>query len=136
MLQVRVHDACINLHNCMLWDWYNNIPNCDCEHGISYCSTYYLHLCFSEINRFCMDFVSSRFCWVICSLSAYQCLEIFWGSEFHNLPSFCNRHCKPRPCTWTAARIFAWDPHMWVLSTAGYLYNKLLDKTFIEVVNI
>ena len=76
------------LHNCMLRDWYNNIPNCDCEHGISYYSTYRSRLCFLDIDRSCMDFISSRLCWVICSLSFYPCQRISWVCGFHNLPSF------------------------------------------------
>ena len=89
MSQVLVHDDYIpnaqlhvtgvstwwlyDLHSCMLRDWYNNIPNCDCEHGISYYSNYRSRLCFSDIHRFCMDLISSSFCWVICSLSFYLC---------------------------------------------------------------
>ena len=77
-----------HLHNCKLRDWYNNIPTCDCEHGISYYSTYRPRLCLSDIDRFFMDFVSSRFCRVICSLSFYPCQRISWVCWFHNLPSF------------------------------------------------
>ena len=76
------------LHNWMLRDWYYNIPNSDCEHGISYYSTYHSRLCFSDIDRFCMDFVSSRLCWIICSLSFYPCQRISWVCGFHNLLSF------------------------------------------------
>ena len=75
-------------HNWMLQDWCNNIPNCDCEQGISYYSTYHSRFCFSDINHFCTDFVSSRFCWVICSLSFYPCQRISLVYGFHNLPSF------------------------------------------------
>ena len=90
----QLHVTCVNtcwlyhLHNCMLQDWYNNISNSDCEHGISYYSTYRSRLCFSDIDCFCMDFVSSRFCWVICSLSFYPCQCISWVCGFHNLQSF------------------------------------------------
>ena len=80
MLWVFVHDDCTILHNCMLWDCYNNIPTCDCEHGIYY-TTYRSRLCFSDIDHFCMDFVSARFCWVLCSLSffAWVQFKVSWG---------------------------------------------------------
>ena len=45
---------------------------------------------FLDINHFCMDFFSSRFCWVIWSLSFYLCqhYHISWVGVFHNLLSF------------------------------------------------
>ena len=33
------------------------IPNCDCGQGISYYSTYFSRLCFSDIDRFCVNLV-------------------------------------------------------------------------------
>ena len=88
ILQVLVHGNCIPNALCMLQDCCNNIPNCDCEHGISYYSTYRSWLYFSDIDCFGMDLVSSRFCWVICSLSFYPYQCISWVYGFHNLPSF------------------------------------------------
>ena len=106
------------LHNCMLWDWYNNINNCDCELGISYCSTYYFQLCFSEINPCCMDsvsFVSAGLFAVWVSIHVYRSLE---AVSFTICSPFCNCRCTLRPCTWTAARIFAWDTSVDMVNTS------------------
>ena len=52
-LHVTVSTWRLYLHNCMLWDCHNNIPNCDCEHGILYYRTHRSWLCFSDFDRFC-----------------------------------------------------------------------------------
>ena len=98
-----------------LRDWYNNIPNCDCEHGISYSSTYRSRLCFSDIDRFCMDCVSSRFCWVICSLSFYPCQRISWVCGLHNL-----RSVAVASWTWTGTRIFELEVVMFLQLPNSY----------------
>ena len=49
------------MHDCKLRDWYNNIPICDGEHGISYYITYRSQFCFSDSDHFCMYFISSLF---------------------------------------------------------------------------
>ena len=61
------------LHNCILQDCYNNIPDCDGEHGISYYSTYHFATLLSDTNRFCMDFI-------VC-VSLHVRFKVSWGLE-------------------------------------------------------
>ena len=87
MLQVLVHDDCIpnaQLHVTglsTLWFYHLHFA-CygigtiiflivTVNKGLSYYSTYRSRLCFSNIDRFCMNFISSHFCWVICSSSFF-----------------------------------------------------------------
>ena len=56
-------------------------------------------------------FSSSRFCWVLCSLSFYLCQRSSWVCVFYNLPSFAIA------VDWDSnlrlgIRIFTWDPHI------------------------
>ena len=59
----------------MIWDCYNNIPNCACEHGISYYSTLSLATGFFRFRSFLLNlvlFVSAVNCsWFLC-MSAFQ----------------------------------------------------------------
>ena len=56
-----LHVTCVStlwwyyLHNCMLWDWYTNIPDCDCEHGIWH---YYIYLSWLGVSD------NYHFCWI------------------------------------------------------------------------
>ena len=81
-------------------------------------------------DRFCMDLVCSRFCWVICSLSFYLGQRISWACVLHNLPSLA-----VASWTWTGTRIFDWDPHICrgchVFTTAKLVLNNVLHHTVI-----
>ena len=85
MLQVWVHYACII---CTIACY--GIGRIIFLIVISFYSTYYSQLCFSEINRFCMDLVSSRLCWVICSF-----IVILFYSTYYSQLCFSeiNRFC-------------------------------------------
>ena len=54
-----------------------NTPNCDCWQGTYYYSTYFSRLCFL---KFLLEFDSSRFCWVLCSLGFFSILTILSSS--------------------------------------------------------
>ena len=69
------------LHNCMLWDWYNNIPNSDCEHGISYYSTYCSLLSFSDMDRFCCIWFFSFLLLIAVGLFAWVRFKVSLGLE-------------------------------------------------------
>ena len=59
------------LHNYMLCHWYNNIPNCDCGHGISYYSIHSSWL-FFQISIISDEYGSSR---ANCSLCFSACMR-------------------------------------------------------------
>ena len=129
--------------DCKLRDWYNNIPNCDGEHGISYYSTYHSRLCFSDSDRFCMDFISSRFCWVL--QFEFLCMSLIQGEfAFENVQfSNCSIatstqifYLNSKLGTWTGTRIFDWEPHICrgghAFTTAKLLLNNWLYHTVIK----
>ena len=45
-----------HLQDCMLWDWDNDIPNCDCKPGISYYSTFGSLLSFAVLFSFLLSY--------------------------------------------------------------------------------
>ena len=104
MLQVSTRWL-YHLHNCKLRDWYNNIPNCDCEHGISYLIIVLIARDFvfqTSIVSVCISFFSFLLSYLqfeFLSVSMY--LLSLWVSQFAVL---CNCRCKLRPWTWTATR--------------------------------
>ena len=127
-----------HLHNCMLWDWYNNVPNCDCEHGIWYYRTYHLRLGFSDIDRFCCIWCFLFLLLIAVGFLAWVRFKVSLGLE--NVP-FSNCLIATSICIFnldselglglkssTGTLIFNWDPHIWGLLLGVYLYNKLLDN--------
>ena len=130
MLQVLVHDDYIpnvqlhvagvstwwlyHLHNCMLLDLYNNIPNCDCEHGISYYSTYRSRLCFFTHRSFLRGF---RFFLFLLSYLQFEFLSVNVSLEFVGF-----RICRPLQLSDSSCIFFLnWDLH-----TCRYGYNRYL----------
>ena len=71
---------------------------------------YHMHVCMlqllhgNDIDCFSLDFVSSRFCRVLCNLSFYRCPHLSWICGLDNLPSFSNcsciliLNCDPHAC--------------------------------------
>ena len=89
---------------------YNNIPNCDCEHGISY------YITWLDFDRFCWIWLFSFNCrWFLC-MSAFQDEFGFELSQLHFKKLFSNysicdfdKDLQPGLGSSTGIWIFTWD---------------------------
>ena len=141
-LRVLVHDYCTILHNCMIWDCYNNITNWDCEHGISYYSTYCSQLFFSHWS-FLYGF---RFFSFLLSYLQFEFLCMSAVPDELGLENVQFSNCSITTSTqifnfnlelgtWTGTRIFDWDPDIWrgghVFTTAKLILCNMLNHTVI-----
>ena len=103
MLQVLVHDDCTLCTIACYGVGTMIFAHCDCEHGISYYSTYRSFLYGFHFFSFMLSYLQFKFL----SMSTY--LFSLWVSQFAVL---CNCRCKLRLWTWAATRIFVWDTHI------------------------
>ena len=124
-------------------DCYNNIPNCDCEHGIYY-STHSSWLCFSDFDCFYWIWFFLFQLLIAVGFFAWVRFKVSLGLE--NV-QFCN--CSNAISTWnfdfdselglglessTGTRIFNWDPHICRYCQNTFFYNCRTRKQLLIIV--
>ena len=147
MLQLGVH--CAGIISTIACYWIGTIiPDCDCQHGISYYHIYRLRLCVSDMDRFCwVNFSLRFFAWVrfmVRLIGEFAVLQLF----ARNLVLIFDWYSVPETCvgTWIfdwelglETWIFNWDSHICrdghVFTTAKLLLNNVLYHQWFIVIN-